>query len=123
MAFRRRGKSFRRRRSNAVTAKIRQRRLENYGRKRFKSLLHEIMENAREIFVRIATNKDCENIQNLVFGVLRESGLTPDPDGTDADISDIETNYLNRGGLFEILEDVDGNLLGTVGLFPIDAET
>lgn len=81
------------------------------------------MENAQEIFVRVATNKDCENIQNLVFGVLREYGLTPDPNGTDADISDIETNYINRGGLFEILEDADGNLLGTVGLFPIDAET
>lgn len=76
-----------------------------------------------EIFTRSATNKDCENIQNLVFGVLREYGLKPEPEGTDADISDIETNYINRGGLFEILEDANGKLLGTVGLFPIDAET
>lgn len=81
------------------------------------------MENVQEIFVRSATNKDCESIQKLVFSVLREYGLTPEADGTDADISDIETNYINRGGLFEILEDADGKLLGTVGLFPIDAET
>lgn len=76
-----------------------------------------------KIFTRSATNEDCENIQKLVFSVLREYGLTPEPDGTDADISDIETNYINGGGLFEILEDADSNLLGTVGLFPIDAET
>lgn len=81
------------------------------------------MENTREITVRSATNEDCENIQKLVFGVLREYGLTPEPNGTDADIFDIETNYINRAGLFEILEDANGKLLGTVGLFPIDEET
>lgn len=81
------------------------------------------MENEQKFFPRSATNRDCENIQKLVFEVLREYGLTPEPNGTDADISDVETNYINRGGLFEILEDENGNILGTVGLFPMDAET
>lgn len=76
-----------------------------------------------EIFVRSATNDDCRNVQNLVFDILREYGLQPDSAGTDRDIADIETNYINRGGVFEILEDADGNLFGTVGLYPIDAET
>ncbi|CAN5761758.1 GNAT family N-acetyltransferase [soil metagenome] len=76
-----------------------------------------------EIFIRSATNADCRNIQKLVFGVLREFGLTPEPNETDADLNDIETEYIKRGGLFEILEDKDGNLLGTVGLFPLDDET
>ena len=76
-----------------------------------------------EIFIRPAANADCENVQNLVFSVLREYNLTPEPNGTDADLSDIEANYIKRGGLFEVLEDAEGNLLGTVGLFPLNAET
>lgn len=76
-----------------------------------------------EIFVRSATNADCAKVQNLVFGVLREFGLEPETGGTDADLSDIETYYIKSGGLFEILEDADGRLLGTIGLFPLDAET
>jgi N-acetylglutamate synthase-like GNAT family acetyltransferase len=81
------------------------------------------MSDDSEISIRSATNSDCENIQKLVFGVLREFGLTPEPGGTDTDLNDIETEYIKRGGLFEILEDKDGNLLGTVGLFPLDDET
>lgn len=76
-----------------------------------------------EIFIRSATNADGENIKKLVFGILHEFGLTPEPDGTDTDLNDIENEYIRRGGLFEILEDENGNLLGTVGLFPLDNET
>lgn len=76
-----------------------------------------------EITVRRASNADSETIKTLIFGVLREYGLEPDPHGTDADLADIEANYLKRGGLFEILEDENGKLLGTVGLYPLDAET
>ena len=76
-----------------------------------------------EITIRSATNADCERVQNLVFGVLQEYGLEPDLDGTDRDIADLEANYLNRGGIFELIEDADGNLLGTVGLYPMSAET
>lgn len=76
-----------------------------------------------EITVRSATNADCEKIQKLVFGVLREYDLKPEPEGTDADLNDIEKNYSGGGGLFEVLEDANGNILGTVGLFPLDRET
>lgn len=75
-----------------------------------------------EISIRSATNADCERIQNLVFGVLREYGLSPDSKETDKDLTDIEANYINRGGLFETLEDAEGNLLGTIGLYPINSE-
>lgn len=81
-----------------------------------------ISENS-EIIIRYAINADCEHIKKLVFGVLREYDLTPEPGGTDTDLDDIEKEYFGRGGLFEILEDKDGNLLGTVGLFPLDDET
>jgi putative acetyltransferase len=76
-----------------------------------------------EIFIRSADNKDCVKVQNLVFGILDEYGLTVETGGTDADIADIEANYLNRGGAFEVIEDASGNLLGTIGLYPLDAET
>lgn len=75
------------------------------------------------VISRIATNDDRERIQGLVFGVLREYGLQPDLDGTDRDLNDIQGNYTDRGGVFEVTEDAEGNLLGTIGLYPIDTET
>lgn len=76
-----------------------------------------------EVSVRSATNTDCKNIQMLVFGVLQEYGLKPDLEGTDQDITDIEKHYIMRGGIFELIETSDGELLGTVGLYPMSEET
>jgi putative acetyltransferase len=73
--------------------------------------------------IRPASNNDQERIVKLVFGVLAEFGLQPDPHATDADLQDIEGNYLERGGFFDVLEDRDGNLMGSVGVFPIDKDT
>jgi putative acetyltransferase len=70
--------------------------------------------------IRAANNDDLEPIVKLVFGVLREFDLQPDPNATDADLQDIEANYRQRGGLFEVIEDRDSNLVGSVGIFPID---
>jgi len=80
------------------------------------------MDENPEIFLRSASNEDCERVQALVFGVLREYGLEPDLKGTDRDIADIEAHYTQRGGIFELIEDAQGNLLGTCGLYPISAE-
>ena len=73
-----------------------------------------------DLTIRPATNDDLQPIQKLVFGVLREFGLQPDPGSTDADLLDIEANYLRRGGIFEVIQDREGNLLGSVGVFPVD---
>jgi putative acetyltransferase len=81
------------------------------------------MVETEEIIVRSASNNDCERVQALVFGVLREYGLAPDLDGTDRDIADIEAYYLKRGGIFEVIEDEQGTLLGTCGLYPLTADT
>lgn len=81
------------------------------------------MNNNFEITIRSATNADCQRIQNLVFTVLGEYNLQSDCQNTDKDITDIQANYIDRGGVFEILEDSAGKLLGTVGLYPVDAET
>ena len=72
---------------------------------------------------RKATNADADSIRDLVFSVLREYRLEPDPDGTDADLLDIERNYHTRGGVFDVLEDTTGRIVGTVALLPIDAST
>lgn len=71
-----------------------------------------------EISIRPATNRDAGRVRELVFGVLREYGLEPAPEGIDRDLDDIEGSYIARGGVFELLEDPEGRLLGTVGLYP-----
>ena len=76
-----------------------------------------------DLRIRRATNADAERIESLVFATLREHGLEPDPEGTDTDLRDIESSYQKSGGLFEVIEDGAGNLLGTVGLYPLDIET
>lgn len=65
--------------------------------------------------IRPATNADGPRLQALVFGVLREYGLEPDPSGTDTDLLDVEGFYQAPGGMFEVAEE-DGRLLGSVGL-------
>lgn len=81
------------------------------------------MTEPSEIIIRSASNADCAQVQSLVFGVLREYGLEPDVQGTDRDIEDIEGHYIRRGGIFEVIEAANGELLGTVGLYPMNAET
>jgi putative acetyltransferase len=81
------------------------------------------MNEQTDIIIRSATNADCAAVQKLVFGILRDYDLPLDQEGTDTDIADIEAHYLRRGGVFEILEDEKGNLLGTCGLYPLDADT
>jgi putative acetyltransferase len=58
-----------------------------------------------------------------VTDVLAEFGLEADPDTIDADLSDIEASYLQRGGLFQIIEDRNHTLLGSFGLFPLNEST
>ena len=72
---------------------------------------------------RMATNADKEMIEALVFSILKEYGLPPEPEGMDSDLQDIEANYIKRGGLFEVIEDRRANLLGSFGLYPINPTT
>ena len=73
--------------------------------------------------LRRATNQDREKITGLVFEILREYGLSPDPCSTDVDLTDIENHYHARGGIFDVLETTDGTVVGSVGLYPIDRAT
>lgn len=59
----------------------------------------------------------------MVYTVLREYHLRPDPECTDADLRDIEQAYLARGGTFCVLETQDGHIIGAYGLYPTDRAT
>jgi len=70
------------------------------------------------MLIRPATNADAEAIRTLVFGVLGEYGLLAEHEGVDLDLNDIEANYIRGGGLFDLIFDDAGRLIGTVGLYP-----
>lgn len=70
--------------------------------------------------LRPATNADCEAVQRLVFAVLAEYGLKPDPACTDVDLADLERSYLARGGVFHVLQEQDGSIVGSYGLYPTE---
>ena len=65
---------------------------------------------------RVANNQDISAIKELVFKVLLEFGLHPDQSSTDADLNDIEANYFNHGGMFYVIENADGAIIGTGGI-------
>jgi N-acetylglutamate synthase-like GNAT family acetyltransferase len=64
---------------------------------------------------RRANEKDQLAIQKVVFSVLEEYGLRPEPLETDRDLSDLEKFYFQNGGYFEVCE-IDGKIVGTWGL-------
>jgi putative acetyltransferase len=58
----------------------------------------------------------------VVTTVLAEFGLTTDPDGTDADLADIQASYVDRGGVFRVLVREDGAIVGCGGMYPLTSE-
>jgi putative acetyltransferase len=73
--------------------------------------------------LRPANNKDCRKITELVYGVLKEYDLKPDPAATDADLKNIKQSYFERGGTFYVLEEKDGSIIGAYGIYLIDKAT
>lgn len=73
------------------------------------------------LHTRHACNLDAERIRQLVFSTLAEHGLEPDPSTTDADLDDIEQQYHRSGGAFLVLVDESDRILGSAGLYPLDA--
>ncbi len=62
---------------------------------------------------------DRADVQRLVSGVLSEFGLKFDPPGTDSDLRDIQAIYIEPGGMFDLLVDGSGQVVGSVGLCPV----
>lgn len=74
----------------------------------------------KNLIIRPATNEDTRLVKLLVYSVLDEYDLKPDPSNADADLNDIEENYFKRGGLFVVIENKEGHLVGAAGIYPID---
>ncbi len=72
--------------------------------------------------LREANVDDAEAIKNLVFGVLDEYGLKPDPGSTDRDLDDLDKYYKDNNGYFGVVEE-QGRIVATVGIFKIDKTT
>jgi putative acetyltransferase len=70
---------------------------------------------------RNASNSDAERVRELVFSTLAEHGLEPDPSTTDADLDDIDKQYHRSGGTFRVLVDESDRVLGSAGLYPLNA--
>jgi putative acetyltransferase len=68
--------------------------------------------------LRPAANSDRAAVENLVFAILAEHDLRPDPNGIDSDLHDIHASHHGAGGTFDLLVDDSDNVLGSVGLFP-----
>lgn len=73
--------------------------------------------------LRLATNKDCKEVTNLVYSILKEYNLKPDSQATDADLKNIQQSYFQRGGTFYVLQEKNGSIVGAYGLYPIDNQT
>ena len=73
--------------------------------------------------IRAATNNDGPAVRELIFQILREFNLPPDPEKTDADLNDIESTYVKPGGRFDVLVASDGAIIGSVGLHRVDERT
>lgn len=70
--------------------------------------------------MRAVEGRDADAVRRLVSAVLVEYGLAPDPAGTDADLVDPLGTYTSVGGHFWVVEDPDGLVVGTCGLYPVE---
>lgn len=66
--------------------------------------------------VRRASGADTAQARDLVFGVLAEYGLAPEPAGIDADLLDLDAGFLQGGGLFDVAVDMDGRVAACCGM-------
>ena len=74
--------------------------------------------------VRVAGAADQPEIQRIVAAVLREFGIDGGGCGQiDADLDDLAGWYPPPRGVFEVIEDENGRMLGCGGLHPLDEES
>jgi putative acetyltransferase len=73
----------------------------------------------QEFLFRDAQRGDEPAIRTLVTRVLAEFGFDTDPEGLDSDLVDIQASYIDRGGVFRVLIDANGTIVGAGGLYPL----
>ncbi|MFN4270620.1 MAG: GNAT family N-acetyltransferase [Thermosynechococcus sp.] len=68
--------------------------------------------------VRHWCDRDRAAVIQLIASVLSEFGLPWQPEGADADVVHVENYYHRRGGQFWVVEQA-GEVVGTIGFYPI----
>jgi GNAT superfamily N-acetyltransferase len=76
----------------------------------------------QQLLFRPARPQDGPAIRELVFSILRERGLPTDAH-TDADLDDVWGFYFAAGGDFRVLATEAGEIVGSIGLKPVDKRT
>jgi putative acetyltransferase len=61
--------------------------------------------------IRLGNRQDEPAITALVYQVMEEYGLTPQPETAESDLKNIEANYFGRDGLFLVAEE-DKDIIG-----------
>ena len=69
--------------------------------------------------LRTAIRADSSAVRAMIFEILHEYKLPPEPANTDSDLDDLELFY--QKGWFNVLE-WEGQIVGSVGLLPEDLE-
>lgn len=72
------------------------------------------------VAIRRATGADTAAARELVYGVLGEYGLEPEPGGVDADLEDLDAAYFARRGSFDAAIDAGGRLAACCGMKPME---
>jgi putative acetyltransferase len=77
---------------------------------------------SEQLLFRRADPDDGPAVRELVFSILEERGLPTDAH-TDADLEDLYSHYLAAGGDFRVLTTEAGEIVGSIGLKPVDKRT
>ncbi|HOA74470.1 MAG TPA: GNAT family N-acetyltransferase [Phycisphaerae bacterium] len=75
--------------------------------------------NGSAFAVRRANMADLPAIRRVLHNVRLEYGVLDDSGRADVDLDDLNGNYFERGGCFEVIEDADGRIVGCAGLCPL----
>jgi putative acetyltransferase len=69
--------------------------------------------------IREANAADAPAIRAIVVDTLAEYGFGVESEGTDADLADVPASYQDRGGIFRVVVDDAGVVVGCGGLYPL----
>jgi putative acetyltransferase len=69
--------------------------------------------------IRVANVADLPAIRRVLHNVRLEYDVVDDSGRADVDLDDLNGNYFERGGCFEVIEDAAGRIVGCAGLCPL----
>ena len=70
--------------------------------------------------IREATAADGDAIRSIVKDTLAEFDFPVESSGIDADLADVPQGYQSRGGVFRVVVDDAGKVVGCGGLYPLE---